>query len=104
MADKFRVDAGELGQVSQELREATGSMAGAMHALDRASPQVAGHFALDGACAHFGGEWKFGLKQLNETLHAIGAGLDATAKAYRDTDAVIQGTLTGKVATGRAAA
>ncbi|MBP0450684.1 hypothetical protein J5Y04_14185 [Kitasatospora sp. RG8] len=98
MADNFRVDASELGQVSKELREATGSMAGAMHALDKASPQVAGHLALDGACGHFGGEWKYGLKQLNETLHAIGEGLDATAKAYRETDEAIKGALTPKAA------
>ncbi|MFI9330218.1 hypothetical protein ACIGZJ_22060 [Kitasatospora sp. NPDC052868] len=60
MANSFRVDASGLGQVSKELREATGIVVGAMHALEKASPQVAGHLALDGACGHVGGEWKYG--------------------------------------------
>ncbi|MGA5701422.1 WXG100 family type VII secretion target [Peterkaempfera bronchialis] len=98
MADGFRVEADELAQVSKELREATGSMGGAMHALDSTSPQVTGHRMLDMACAGFADNWKYGLKQLNETLHAINEGLDVTVKAYRESDEAIRRTMTGQVA------
>jgi len=98
VANGFRVEANDLGQVSQELREATGSMAGAIHALGKASPQAAGQFELENACAGFADDWSYGLKQLNETLHAISEGLDATAKAYRDTDAAIKAPFAGKAA------
>ncbi|MFJ6216494.1 WXG100 family type VII secretion target [Streptomyces sp. NPDC092296] len=93
----FRVEADELGQVSRELGEATGSMGGAMQALHKADPKVTGHLALDSACAGFSDHWKYGLKQLNEALRAIGDGLDATVRSYRQTDDAIRGTMTGQV-------
>ncbi|MEV7175691.1 WXG100 family type VII secretion target [Kitasatospora sp. NPDC093679] len=98
MATGFRVEADELGQVAKELGEATGRMGGAMHALERTVPQVTGEQSLDMACAMFADDWKFGLKQLNETLQAIGQGLEATARAYRQTDQAIRETMAGKVA------
>ena len=98
MAGGFRVEADELAKVSTNLREATSSMGGAMHSLSNASPQVTGHYQLDGACGRFAGDWKYGLKQLNETLQAITEGLDVTVKAYRETDETVRQTMTGQVA------
>ncbi|QKW18122.1 hypothetical protein HUT16_02750 [Kitasatospora sp. NA04385] len=92
----FQVEVDELGLVSKELAEANNSMGGAMHALGRTSPQVTGHRALDGACASFAEDWKYGLKQLNETLHAISEGLDVTVRAYRETDELVRRVMAGE--------
>ncbi|WP_030462045.1 WXG100 family type VII secretion target [Kitasatospora sp. NRRL B-11411] len=94
----FRVEVDELGRVSKELAEATGSMGGALHALGRTSPQVTGQRELDGACAAFADDWKYGLKQLNETLHAISEGLDVTVRAYRETDETVRRVMAGEAA------
>ncbi|MEV8100111.1 hypothetical protein [Kitasatospora sp. NPDC085879] len=90
------MEADELGQVAAELREATAGMGGAMHALDGTSPRVTGHQWLDGACEHFAEDWKYGLKQLDETRRAIGEGLGTTVRSYRATDEAIRTTMAGR--------
>ncbi|MFF1949807.1 hypothetical protein [Kitasatospora herbaricolor] len=94
----FRVEADQLDGLGRELDEAVGSMRGAMAALRGTQPQVVGHEALEFACGGFGEDWSFGLQQLGETLKALGGGLEATAKGYRQADAAVHNVMSGQVA------
>ncbi|GHH82622.1 hypothetical protein GCM10018781_67930 [Kitasatospora indigofera] len=93
----FRVQADQLDGLGRELEEAVGSMRGAMSALRGTQPQVVGHEALELACDGFGEGWSFGLKQLGETLKALGGGLQATAKGYRQADEAVRKVMSGQV-------
>ncbi|MEV4613201.1 hypothetical protein AB0K43_11455 [Kitasatospora sp. NPDC049258] len=69
-----------------------------MHALERSAPNVTGHLQLDGACETFADSWKYGLKQLNESLNAIGEGMTATARSGRQADEAVRIAMAGQAA------
>jgi len=86
MAGNFQVETDRLESLSRELRDGVGSMGAAMHSMETTGPKTTGSKELDHACDDFQEKWEYGLKQLRKSTESVAKALEATARAYRQTD------------------
>ncbi|HEY0215044.1 MAG TPA: type VII secretion target [Cellulomonas sp.] len=82
MAGRIRVDTDEITEASALVRRAG-------HELDEARAAgvpALGHASLESAFGAFGARWTTALECARADVDEFGRRLDATARAYRDTD------------------
>ncbi|KUL36424.1 hypothetical protein ADL22_24320 [Streptomyces sp. NRRL F-4489] len=89
-SEQFTVDVEELGSLATRLRRCTESMEYAGGDLRSATVGDLGHSRIDEAGAEFKSSWEYGIRQIRDLTDAIKQGLEATARAYNETDGAVR--------------
>ncbi|MGG2458477.1 hypothetical protein ACO0M4_01355 [Streptomyces sp. RGM 3693] len=89
-AGEFTVDVAELGSLATRLERCTESMKYASGDLRSATTGDLGNDQIDKAGAEFKSSWEYGIDQITRLTDAIKQGLEATARAYNETDSAVQ--------------
>ncbi|MFF4601739.1 hypothetical protein ACFY12_03130 [Streptomyces sp. NPDC001339] len=86
----FKADVEELNSLSTRLERCTESMKHASGDLRSATFSELGSSDIDRAGAKFKNSWEYGISQISEVTESVQQGLQATARAYHETDSAVQ--------------
>jgi hypothetical protein len=92
----FAVDVGALKTMSQGLRESADRLRGVSSRLDEASAEQLGGRELDGACAGFAHDWKYGLGQLSTLAGGIADRVDRAIAVYDENEQAVRDAMAGR--------
>ena len=89
-SDGFKADVEELGLLARKLDRSAESMRRASQSLRSASSRDLGNSSIDESGADFKDSWEYGIGQIAKVSDALRHGLQATARAYSETDEAIK--------------
>jgi hypothetical protein len=90
----FRVDVDRLKGLQTDLRATEGRLRDVTRTLEAVSPEQLGGPELDDACAHFSGEWQYGIGQIAKFAGSVADRLDEGIKVYSETEAAVAASMT----------
>lgn len=99
-AGGFKADVGELALLVQKIALCSESMLRASQNLRSASVRDLGNSAIDERSADFKESWDYGISQVARMTDALHGGLQATARAYSETDSAIEQALSRGTSSG----